>query len=227
MYYGTSELKQEEDRVNVKDINAGLYGGYEGNKWSFKSMLLGGYEDYDITRQISFMERTATSQHKGYSGALDAELGYKIHLNKEGSNAIHKVYLRPFIGATGGYINNEGYEEKGAGDLNLKVEGYDSFTADARAGLGLNGKVKRFGWYIKGGVRHKLTEDYNEIEMSLLSFSDDTKMKIRSAETSKLAILGGLGADYELSDAWTIFANGLGNFADKSTNYYANVGLTY
>ena len=226
--YGTSELKQENnDKANLKDINAGLYGGYEGKKWSFKSMLLGGYEDYDIDRQIAFMNRTARSQHKGYSGALDAELGYKISLNKKGSTAKHKAYLRPFIGAIGSYMNNEGYEEKDAEDLNLKVEGYDAFSAEARAGLGINGKVKKFGWYAKAGVRQLLTEKYNEIEMSLLSFSDVTKMKIRSAENSQTTITGGIGADYQLSDAWTIFANGLGNFGDNATNYYANIGLAY
>ena len=225
--YGTSELKQKSDRATMKDINAGLYGGYEGSKWSFKSMLLGGYENYDITRQIAFMERRATSEHKGYSGALDAELGYKISLNKQGSKAKHKIYLRPFIGAMGSYINNEGYKEKGAEDLNLKIEGYDAFAAEARAGLGINGKVKKFGWYAKVGARQLLTDKYNEIETSLLNFSDSTKMKIRSAENSQTTLTGGIGADYQLSDAWTIFANGLGNFADKSTNYYANVGLAY
>jgi len=225
--YGTSELKQESDKATMNDINAGLYGGYEGKKWSFKSMLLGGYESYDITRQIAFMGRRATSEHKGYSGALDAEIGYKISLNKAGSNAKHKMYLRPFIGAIGSYINNEGYKEKGAEDLNLKIEGYDAFSAEARAGLGINGKVKKFGWYAKVGARQLLTDKYNEIETSLLNFSDSTKMKIRSAENSQTTLTGGIGADYQLSDAWTIFANGLGNFADKSTNYYANVGLAY
>ena len=225
--YGTSELKQESDKATMSDINAGLYGGYEGKKWSFKSMLLGGYESYDITRQIAFMERSATSEHKGYSGALDAELGYKISLNKKGSKAKHKIYLRPFIGAIGSYMNNEGYEEKGAEDLNLKIEGYDAFSAEARAGLGINGKVKKFGWYAKAGARQLLTDKYNEIETSLLNFSDATKMKIRSAENSQTTITGGIGADYQLSDAWTIFANGLGNFGDKATNYYANVGLAY
>ena len=43
--YGTSELKQESDKATMSDINAGIYGGYEGKKWSFKSMLLGGYEN--------------------------------------------------------------------------------------------------------------------------------------------------------------------------------------
>jgi outer membrane protein OmpA-like peptidoglycan-associated protein len=52
-------------------------------------------------------------------------------------------------------------------------------------------------------------------------------MKIRSAELGKLSYGGGLGADYELSKAWTVFANGLASFADNSTNYYGNIGLMY
>ncbi|MBR4632742.1 MAG: autotransporter domain-containing protein, partial [Elusimicrobia bacterium] len=224
--YGTSELKQKKDKADMKDINLGLYGGYESDKWLLKGMLLGGYEQYDITRKIAFMDRTATSEHKGYSGALDLEAGYKISLNRD-NQAKHRMYLKPFIGATGSYMNNEGYEEKGADSLNLKVNDYSEFAAEARAGLELNGKVKRFGWYVKAGARQLLTEDYREIELSLLDYADITKMNIRSAKNARTTLMGGIGADYDLSENWTIFANGLGNFADVSTNYYANVGLAY
>ncbi|MBR3655010.1 MAG: OmpA family protein, partial [Elusimicrobia bacterium] len=51
--------------------------------------------------------------------------------------------------------------------------------------------------------------------------------KIWSAENAQTTITGGIGANYDLSENWNIFANGLGNFADVSTNYYANVGLMY
>jgi len=227
--YGTSELKEKKDKTTMNDINLGFYGGYENNKWLLKGMLLGGYEQYETDRTIGFMdeERIANSEYKGYSAALDLEAGYKISLNKEDSQSKHKVYLKPFIGITGSYINNEGFEEKGADSLNLKVEGYDTITAQARAGLGINGKIKRFGWYAKAGVRQYLTEDYNEIESSLLDYQDLTKMNIRSAELDKFSYGGGLGADFAISDAWTIFANGLASFADKSNNYYGNIGLMY
>lgn len=224
--YGTSELKQEQDKTTMRDINLGFYGGYENEKWLFKGMLLGGYEQYTTDRTIGFMERMANSEHNGYNAALDLEAGYKIGLNKD-KQAKHKMYLKPFLGITGSYIMNEGFEEKGAESLNLKVEDYSSMTAQARAGIGINGKIKKFGWYAKAGVRQYLTEDYNEIEASLLDYQDQTKMKIRSAELDKFSYGGGLGADYQLSEAWTIFANGLAGFANKSNNYYGNIGLMY
>ena len=225
--YGTSELKQVNDKTTMNDINLGFYGGYETEKWLFKGMLLGGYEQYSTERTIGFMDRIANSEHNGYSAALDLEAGYKISLNKKDSQAKHKMYLKPYLGVTGSYINNEGFEEKGADSLNLKVEGYDNFAAQARAGIGINGKVKKFGWYAKAGVRQFLTEDYNEIESSLLDYTDQTQMKIRSAELDKFSYGGGLGVDFELSKAWTVFANGLASFADKSNNYYGNIGLMY
>ena len=225
--YGTRELKQVKDKTTMNDINFGFYGGYETEKWLFKGMLLGGYEQYSTDRTIGFMDRMANSEYNGYSAALDLELGYKISLNKKDSQAKHKMYLKPYLGVTGSYMVNEGFEEKNAESLNLKVEDYNAMTAQARAGIGINGKVKKFGWYAKAGVRHYLTEDYNEIESSLLDYKDQTAMKIRSAEMGKLSYGGGLGADYELSKAWTVFANGLASFADNSTNYYGNIGLMY
>jgi opacity protein-like surface antigen len=209
----------------MDDINLGFYGGYENDKWVLKGMLLGGYESYTIDRTIEFMNRMANSEHHGYSAALDLEAGYKIGLTD--NQARHKVYLKPFIGALGSYINTEEYKEKGADSLNLKVARYDAAAAEARAGLEINGRVKKFGWYAKAGVRQLLTKDYREVKLSLLDYEDDTKMYIRSAENAATALTGGIGADYDLSENWTIFANGLGNFADVSTNYYANVGLAY
>ena len=225
--YGTSELKQTNDKARMNDINLGFYGGYETDKWLLKGLLLGGYEQYSIDRTIAFMDRTANSEHNGYSAALDLEVGYKISLNKKDSQSKHKVYLKPFIGAVGSYINNEGYEEKNADSLNLKIEDYSAMTAEARAGLELNGRVKKFGWYAKAGARQLLTDKQNEIESSLLDFKDETKMKIWSAENAQTTITGGIGVDYDLSENWNIFANGLGNFANVATNYYANVGLMY
>ncbi|MBO7431622.1 MAG: autotransporter domain-containing protein [Elusimicrobia bacterium] len=218
--YGASEQKQEQDKAKLNDINLGFYGGYIGEKWDFKGMLLGGYEQYNIDRNT---ETKATSDHDGYSAALDLEAGYKIALNKN-SKSNHKLFLVPFIGVIGGYVNNENYEEEDGDDL-MKVKEYENFTAEARAGLGIKGKVKKFGWYARAGVRQLLTEKYNEIELSLLN--SDEYGKIKSAENAQTTITGGLGADYDLSDSWVIFANGLGNFADVSTNYYANIGVIY
>ena len=223
--YGTSELKQLNDNTTMNDINLGLYSGYETDKWLFKGMLLGGYEQYKTDRNINFMNRMANSKYNGFNVALDLEAGYKIGLNS--STSTHKLTLKPYIGITGNYINNEGFKEKGAESLNLKVEDYNNIALQARLGVGINGNIKKFGWYAKAGIRQFLTEDYNEIESSLLDFQDQTKMKIRSAKIDKLSYGGGIGIDYALSDAWTVFANGLASFADKSNNYYGNIGLMY
>ena len=217
--YGASEQKQDQDKTKMNDINLGFYGGYIGEKWDFKGMLLGGYEQYNIDRT----ETKATSDHDGYSAALDLEANYKIALNKN-SKSNHKLFLVPFIGVIGGYSNNEDYEEKDGDDL-MKVKEYDNFTAEARAGLGIKGKIKKFGWYAKAGARQLLTDKYNKIETALLD--SEEYVKIKSAENAQTTITGGLGADYDFSDNWTMFVNGLGNFADVSTNYYANIGVIY
>ena len=171
--YGTSELKQSNDQTIMNDFNFGFYGGYETDSWLFKAMLLGGYEQYQTDRDIRFMNRIANSEYNGFGAALDLEAGYKIALNR---SMKHRLTLKPFVGFTGNYINQDGFEEKGAESLNLKVEGYDNMTAQARVGVGVNGTMSKFGWYAKAGVRQLLTEDYNEIETSLLDYQNQTKM---------------------------------------------------
>jgi len=224
--YGESTLNQEHDKTNMKDINLGLYGGYETDKWQFKSMLFAGWERYNTEREITFMDRTAKSDYQGYSTSLDVEGAYKILLTKN-ADAKHKLTLKPFAGMFASYIKQNGFEESGADSLNLKVEDNNILMAQARLGVGINGKLNKFGWYANVGARQLLTKDYNELYVSLLDYQDDTKMKIKSATLSPFSITGGLGADYILSEDWTIFANGQTSFANKSKELYANVGLTY
>ncbi len=224
--YGESTLNQEHDKTNMKDINLGLYGGYENAKWQFKSMLFAGWERYNTEREITFMDRTAKSDYQGYSTSLDVEGAYKILLTKN-ADAKHKVTLKPFAGMLASYIKQNGFEESGADSLNLKVEDNNIFMAQARLGVGINGKLNRFGWYANAGARQLLTKDYAETNLSLLAYQDDTKMSIKGAAISPFSITAGLGADYILSEDWTIFANGQTNFANKSKEIYANIGLTY
>jgi outer membrane protein OmpA-like peptidoglycan-associated protein len=172
------------------------------------------------------MDRTAKSDYQGYSTSLDVEGAYKILLTKN-ADAKHKLTLKPFAGMFASYIKQNGFEESGADSLNLKVEDNNILMAQARLGVGINGKLNRFGWYANVGARQLLTKDYNELYVSLLDYQDDTKMKIKSATLSPFSITGGLGADYILSEDWTIFANGQTSFANKSKELYANVGLTY
>ena len=215
--YGISELKQEQDKTTMNDINLGFYGGYENEHWLLKSMLLGGYEQYSTDRIIG--DASENSDYNGYSAALDLEAGYKIGLTN--CKAKHKMYLKPFVGITGFYTINEEFKETGTG---LEIKNNDSVNVQARGGLGITGKIKKFGWYAKAGIRRLLMDDYVAIDGSLLDGQD---IRIRSAQLDKFSYGGGLGADYALSNKWILFANGLASFADKSANYYGNIGLMY
>ena len=224
--YGESTLNQEHDKTNMKDINVGLYGGYENAKWQFKSMLFAGWERYNTEREIAFMDRTAKSDYQGYSTSLDVEGAYKILLTKN-ADAKHKITLKPFAGMFASFMKQNGFEEKGADSLNLNVEETKTLMAQARIGIGITGKLNKFGWYANTGARQLLTKDYAETNLSLLAYQDDTKMTIKGATLSPFSITAALGADYILSEDWTVFANGQANFANRSKEIYANIGLTY
>ena len=223
--YGTAALKQNSDKTDMKDYNLGVYGGYENDKWQIKAMAVGGLQKYETNRKINFMDKTAESSYDGYNFALDGQVGYKIEISNTDLN--HTTNLIPFAGLTGNYCSVSGFEEKGADDLNLKVNSYNNFAFIARVGAGLEGKVDKFGWYANIHLKQLLSQNYNEIETSLLNFPGITKMNIYSAEISKTSIGLNLGADYMLDDNWTIFANALLSFADKNNNLYFNVGAAY
>lgn len=223
--YGASQLKMNSDKTDMKDFNLGFYGGFENENWQIKAMALAGMQQYETSRQINLMDRTASSSYNGYDIVLDGQAGYKIRFNRD--NDEHIISLIPFIGLTGSYNSIDGFREKGADSLNLKVNNYNNFIFQARAGAGVEGKVNKFGWYANLSLRQLLTENYNKLKMSLLNFSDIETMNIYSGEISKTSIGLNLGADYMLDDNWTVFANTLASFADKNNNFYFNVGLSY
>ncbi|GAB1402498.1 hypothetical protein MASR1M68_14090 [Elusimicrobiota bacterium] len=142
--YGDASLTQKNDKTSLKTINVGLYGGYETDKWQFKTMLLSGIDTYNTEREITFMNETAKSDYQGYNVSLDFKGEYKILLTKE-EKSKHKVILKPFAGILTSYIMQSGFEEKGADALNLKVEGNSILMAQARLGIGITGQVNKFG----------------------------------------------------------------------------------
>ena len=223
--YGASELKQKSDKTDMKDFNFGVYGGFNNEKWQIKAMALAGMQQYETNRKIDFMNRTASSSYNGYNISLDGQIGYKIGLTNNYEE--NKINLIPFIGLTGIYNSIDGFNEKGADSLNLKVNNYNNFRFQARLGAGVEGKVKKFGWYGNLSLRQLLSDEYNKIEISLSDFSDISKMNIHSGEISKTSVGLNLGADYMLSDNWTIFANTLALLAQKNNNFYFNIGLSY
>ncbi|MBP5404227.1 MAG: autotransporter-associated beta strand repeat-containing protein [Elusimicrobiaceae bacterium] len=216
---GKSDLRQQNDAMDIDDVSLGIYGGYRPGNWVLKGTLFGGYQTYHGKRRIDFMARNAEGKYHGLNMALDLEGGYNI--------AVYDwLNLKPFAGVLGNYTHLESFTETGAGALNLHVESKNQFNTQARLGVQLEGKIgKRFNWYGSAAVKQFIGGDYAKLHMSL--DLPGTRMEIISAELGRTYFSGQVGVSYALTNHWTVFGNLDTGVNNKSANCYGNVGLAY
>jgi uncharacterized protein with beta-barrel porin domain len=94
-----ADLRQYKDTMDINDVTVGAYGGYLGEDWTFKGVLYMGYQDYDGSRRIAFMNRTAHAQYDGHNIALDLEAAYNIPV-------LAGVNVKPFAGLLNSYFHH-------------------------------------------------------------------------------------------------------------------------
>ena len=217
-----SDIDMNGDRMDIHDYTLGVYGGYQVDEWTFKGMVYGGYQEYNATRNINFMQETAQASYHGNSFTVDAEASYDFNWNAFGG-----VKVTPYAGALVSLSHQGSFEESGAGDLNLRVHNADMENIRVRFGLNFAGEETETGnWYANIGVKQILGPSYNRLGMKFAT-TNNTEMDIYSAETGCTVFSAGLGGTYNLSDSWKLFGNAEGSISGDAYGAFGNVGVSY
>lgn len=120
---------------SVTQAMVGLYGSWvpgDGGMY-LQGFALGGYYDIDRTRVVAIPtidNRTATSNNEAWSLAAGGEFGLNLKLQE-------RTFLQPFAGVSWGQYWGNGYNETGAGSLNLQVQGQSANQWQPTAGARL------------------------------------------------------------------------------------------
>ncbi|MBO7160039.1 MAG: autotransporter outer membrane beta-barrel domain-containing protein, partial [Paludibacteraceae bacterium] len=218
--FGKSDLRQHDDsKMDVEDTTFGVYSGYTMGDWAFKGTLFAGTQNYHGKRHISFMNRTADGKYNGSNVGLDLEASYNIPV-------FNWLNVKPFAGWLNSYAHQQAFTEKDAGALNLHVHSNDQFNSQARLGVRVDGQIKnRFSWYGSVAVKQFIGDDYAKLRMDLNL--PNTDMKVISAELGRTSFGGQIGANYALTNNWSVFANADAGINNKSANCYGNIGVAY
>jgi outer membrane autotransporter protein len=101
--------------ADIDSLHFGLYGHLTEGLWYSSALVAYGYQDYDTTRRIVFggINRTARADYDGHEFTAYIEKG--LNLNWFGWR------VQPLIGLQYLALNREGFQETGAGALNLTV----------------------------------------------------------------------------------------------------------
>jgi len=115
----------------AKSYTMGLYSTWFKNDWYVDATLAGAYNKYDISRQVSFLNRAATSDPTGYTVSAKTSAGQRYAFEGYG--------LTPTASLEYTRFNQGAYTETGAGAANLSVESVNSNFLES----GLGGKIDR------------------------------------------------------------------------------------
>lgn len=107
-----------QDNATTDTYLIGAYGNWQPNQdWYLRGSLSGGYFDFRTKRPT--LAGTATADFSGYGGFAYLETAYKT-IETDHS------YVAPLLALEGTVLQHQGYQETGAGVLNLTVDGETS-----------------------------------------------------------------------------------------------------
>jgi outer membrane autotransporter protein len=117
---------------NINSLDLGLYGGYTADPFFLDGALSSGLRKAQISRRISFpgVDRIASGFPDGYKLGAGLKGGFNMVLGDWRLQPLTQIHLF--------YIAQDVVRESGAGDLNLNLEGYNSWTWRGEVGLTLS-----------------------------------------------------------------------------------------
>lgn len=129
--YSDVDWKYRKGSGTIQSCYGGFYSLFFAPNVYLGLEIMGAWDQFQASRHIQFIgvDRTASTTHQGSQFLGHLELGYNI-------NYPSGATLRPFESFDYVFQHEDGFTEKGAGSLNLKVRSNN--TVLARNELGLN-----------------------------------------------------------------------------------------
>ncbi|MES2961094.1 MAG: autotransporter domain-containing protein, partial [Pseudomonadota bacterium] len=128
--YGNSSIKSVTSlkKVTVDSYQANIYGSYNFDKIFFNAIGGFAWNNYNSKRAIPAISETAQADYQGQTYVGKIKSGYVYNFGK-GFRMIPEAMVT--------YVHNhtEGYEESGAGTMNLKIASQNSDFLEGRVGL--------------------------------------------------------------------------------------------
>lgn len=220
--YAPKTMKQNGSKADADSFGGGVYAGKIGPKWDVKGLIGFSIDSYDVKRKIfepaSGLNRTAQSDIDGYTVTADVEAGYKVPL-EEG------LTMKPYAGLQASYLNYGGFTEKGAGALNMRINGDSNTAAAARIGLALQGGFEKTSWNV--AIEQNIILKGHESEITGTFEGAARTFKARGSETGRQVTALSAGVNYKIDKDWDVYANTEFRIGDEYKSAYGGIGLRY
>ena len=141
-----------------------------------------------------------------------------------------RVTLRPTVGVAIDYLSQAGYTEKGADELNLKVDSKNSTSA--RIGTGIRADVtaykgKNSALIVtpRADYSYELGNPYGDRNVQISAFEDSVVLGER--EAGKNYLNAGLDVEYKTNEKFSLYGGYDMDVLSENTGYNVVVGFKY
>ncbi|WP_143705462.1 autotransporter outer membrane beta-barrel domain-containing protein [Pollutimonas subterranea] len=134
--YENKTMRSDDRRQRVEGDTGylGVSLKHESGPWTFSGALTGSYGSFDNTRSAALMGAQAKSDSHVTAIAQRLRAAY--------THAMPRSYIKPFVDLDVIHTRMPSFEERGAGALNLHVEGVSKWSAIVSPGVEVGGRFE-------------------------------------------------------------------------------------
>jgi outer membrane autotransporter protein len=223
--YADVDFGGDRGDAEIGAIHGSLYGTWVTERAYVEGVLSYARQDYDNRRRVRVgeLERTARSEHD--ANVFGAQLGGGYRFDLQG------IGLRPFASLSYVLLDEEGFRETGADDVNLVVEGRTTNSLVSELGVrvarAFQPEVGTFVPYLSAAWKYDFDIDDRTIQSGFAG-APGTAFTLNGRDIDRHGALLGAGVVF-LREHWTASVEYLGEFrGDYTANgVFARVGLPF
>ncbi len=203
--YGTADVKTElNDVADIESVQVGLYSNYENQAFYLDGLVSYADNSYDTTREITVgsITETATADYDGSEWAIAGEMGY--------IGTAGEYNVQPFFGTRWLRLDEDGFTEKGAGSLSLRVDARTAYSWKIFPGLRISRPVKtgEQSYFIPQAsmkLIRELRDNNDTVSASFAGAPSAGSFQVEGVDIDRSSIE--LGAGFKVLDKGTLQVN--------------------
>lgn len=218
----------DEDHTASKS-NGSVYSAYLYGSWrpqtaqSFNilTVLGAGFSDYDTEREITFLNRTAqgdqTANH--YSAFIGCSYNYTTD----------NWSIEPSIGIEYVYLNEDNFNESGAGDLSLNIDDKESDALTSSVGINISHQYHLQNSIIVPNINAAWLHNFSpSTDKTTGTLQSGESFHVNGRDASEDALELGLGFRIIANEQFSSYIDYQYTFADdQDSSHFVSAGLRY
>ena len=203
--YNHTDAKTDSNgsKTNINTYSPGLFATYFDHGFFVNGLFSFGYNNYSNSREINFLNESASSHPAGQQYVGDLDFGYDFHPDKT-------WVLGPTVGATYTHLDINSFSETGANDSDLTINSQSADSLRSRLGGHVVMQTNTGDVLLQPNLsimwQHEYLDDSADITSSFNDFSSSS-FTIKTPAPSRDSALVAIGLTATLNNSMALYLN--------------------